>query len=262
MRAPVQREGCVEDNWSCFIVDQSATLRPTAGPSNVRFSIWFVTLAAFFVTCLVVANIISVKFIALPGGFVVPAGIVIFPLSYLFSDVLTEVYGYAAARGVIWLGFGCNVLAVLAIQVSLLAPTASPNQSAFAQILGPTPLILLASFSAYLFGEFINSIVLAKLKVATKGRWLWTRTIGSTLVGEGVDTIIFLAILALGGILPAALLISAIITQWTLKVLYEVVATPFTYAAVRFLKQREHQDPFDTNTNFSPIVFARMTARS
>lgn len=236
-------------------------LVPPSGPATSDVSIWFVVLASLFVTCLIVANIVAVKILALPGGLVVPAGIVVFPLSYLFGDVLTEVYGFAAARRVIWLGFGCNVLAVIAIQISLALPAASPNQPAFRQILGPTPIILLASFLAYLVGEFVNSFVLAKLKIATKGRWLWTRTIGSTVAGEGLDTVIFLTVLAVGGLLPTSLLVAAIATQWALKVLYEVVATPFTYAAVRFLKRRERLDPFDTHTNFSPIVFARAGAQ-
>jgi queuosine precursor transporter len=235
------------------VSSQPTSQRPAAG----SYSGWYVVLAAVFVTCLITANIIAVKILALPGGLVVPAGIVIFPLSYLFGDVLTEVYGYAAARRVIWLGFGCNLLAVVAIYVGLVLPAASPNQAAYQKILGVTPILLLASFCAYLAGEFINSFVLAKMKIATRGRWLWTRTIGSTFLGEGVDTVIFLSIIALGGVLPSSLLLTAILTQWGIKVLYEIVATPFTYAAVGFLKRREGLDPFDTHTNFSPIVLAR-----
>ena len=232
-------------------------------PATSRYSGWYVALAAVFVTCLIVANIIAVKILALPGGFVVPAGIVIFPLSYLFGDVLTEVYGYAAARRVIWLGFGCNLLAVVAIYIGLIAPAAPfwQQQTAYKVILGFTPVLLIASFSAYLVGEFVNSFVLAKLKIATGGRWLWTRTIGSTLVGEGIDSLIFITIaFGIGQHLPAGVLISLILTQWVIKVLYEVVATPFTYAVVGFLKRREGLDPFDTHTNFSPIVVARARA--
>lgn len=229
-------------------------------PAATSHSSWYVIIAAVFVTCLIVANIIAVKVIALPGGFVAPAGIVIFPLSYLFGDVLTEVYGYAAARRTIWLGFGCNLLAVLAIYLGLIIPAAPfwQQQSAYAAILGFTPVLLTASFCAYLVGEFVNSFVLAKLKIATRGRWLWTRTIGSTLVGEGIDSIIFITIaFGIGAHLPASVLLSLILTQWIIKVLYEVVATPFTYAIVGFLKRHEGLDPFDTDTNFSPIVLAR-----
>jgi uncharacterized integral membrane protein (TIGR00697 family) len=124
---------------------------------------------------------------------------------------------------------------------------------------GFTPRLLLASFTAYLVGEFANSFVLAKLKIATRGRWLWTRTIGSTLIGEGLDTLIFISI-AFWGIIPPPLLLTAILTQWTLKVLYEVIATPLTYVIVGFLKRREHLDTYDYQTNFSPLLFRRLVA--
>lgn len=229
-----------------------------------RFSGRYVLLAGLFVTCLIVANIIAVKPLALPFGLVTPAGIIIFPLSYLFGDVLTEVYGYAAARRVIWLGFACNLLAVVAIAIGGALPGAVAagwgvsQQTAYASILGFTPVLLIASFTAYLAGEFLNALVLAKLKIATRGRWLWTRTIGSTLVGEGVDSIIFITIVfGIALHVPFQVLLTLIFTQWTLKVLYEVIATPFTYAIVRYLKRAEGLDPFDVDTSFSPIVFAR-----
>ncbi len=225
----------------------------------MKRSFWFVVIAALFVTCLIIANIIAVKLIGV-FGFLVPAGIIIFPLSYLFGDVLTEVYGYAAAREVIWLGFLCNLLAVVAIELGGLAPAAPfwQNQGAYETILGFTPRLLLASFIAYLVGEFTNSFVLAKVKIATKGRWLWMRTIGSTLVGEGLDTVIFISI-AFWGILPPTMLLTTIGTQWTLKVLYEVIATPFTYAVVGFLKRREQIDTYDVQTNFSPILLRHIS---
>lgn len=228
-----------------------------------RYSGWFVVLACVFVTCLVTANIIAVKIFALAPGWFVPAGIIIFPLSYLFGDVLTEVYGYAAARRVIWLGFACNLLAVVAIGLGAALPAAPfwRNQGAYTTILGFAPRLLFASFCAYLVGEFVNSYVLARLKIATSGRWLWTRTIGSTLVGEGIDTIIFLTLaFGISGILPADALARAILLQWAIKVVYEIVATPFTYVVVGYLKRREGQDPFDTHTDFSPIVFKRRAA--
>ncbi|MGI9059837.1 MAG: queuosine precursor transporter [Ktedonobacteraceae bacterium] len=223
----------------------------------MRRSFWFVVIASLFVTCLITANIIAVKLIGV-FGFLVPAGIIIFPLSYLFGDVLTEVYGYAAAREVIWLGFLCNLLAVVAIALGGLAPAAPfwQNQGAYETILGFTPRLLLASFIAYLAGEFTNSFILAKVKIATRGRWLWMRTISSTLVGEGLDTTIFISI-AFWGILPPTMLLTTIGTQWTLKVLYEVIATPFTYAVVGFLKRREQLDTYDVQTNFSPILLRR-----
>lgn len=223
----------------------------------MKVSFWFVVIASLFVTCLLTANIIAVKLITL-FGFLVPAGIIVFPLSYLFGDVLTEVYGYAAARGVIWLGFACNLLAVLAFYLGGLAPAAPiwHQQAAYDTILGFTPRLLLASFTAYMVGEFVNAFVLARLKIATKGRWLWTRTIGSTLVGEGLDTLIFISI-AFWGVIPSQLILTAILTQWTFKVVYEVLATPFTYWVVGFLKQRENLDTYDYQTNFSPILFRR-----
>src|SRR5437868_13079105 len=158
------------------------------------------------------ANIIALKLILL-FGFLVPAGIIVFPLSYLFGDVLTEVYGYGAARYVIWLGFMCNLLAVIAIYIGGLAPAAPfwHNQAAYDTIRGFTPRLLLASFIAYLVGEFTNSFVLAKLKITTRGRWLWTRTIGSTLLGERFDTLIFISI-ALWGIIPPSLMLTTILT--------------------------------------------------
>ncbi|MDQ6645134.1 MAG: queuosine precursor transporter [Chloroflexota bacterium] len=221
----------------------------------MKVSFWFVVIASVFVTCLITANIIAVKLILL-FGFLVPAGIIVFPLSYLFGDVLTEVYGYGAARQVIWLGFLCNLLAVIAIFIGGLAPSAPfwHSQSAYDAILGFAPRLLLASFIAYLAGEFTNSFVLAKLKIATKGRWLWMRTIGSTLIGEGLDTLIFISI-AFWGLIPTQLMLTAILTQWIFKVVYEIVATPFTYLVVGFLKRHEDLDTYDYRTNFNPLLF-------
>ncbi|MHB8598514.1 MAG: queuosine precursor transporter [Ktedonobacteraceae bacterium] len=227
----------------------------------MKVSFWFVAISAIFVTCLLTANIIAVKFILLLG-FLVPAGVIVFPLSYLFGDILTEVYGYGAARQVIWLGFACNLLAVIAIFIGGLAPAAPiwHGQSAYNTILGFTPRLLLASFIAYLIGEFANAFILAKLKIATKGHWLWTRTIGSTLVGEGLDTLIFVTI-AFWGIIPPQMMLTAILTQWIFKVLYEIVATPLTYLVVGFLKQRESLDTYDYHTNFNPLFFRQFAAK-
>jgi len=228
----------------------------------LKVSFWFVVIASVFVTSLITANIIAVKLI-LFLGFLVPAGIIVFPLSYLFGDILTEVYGYGAARRVIWLGFACNLLAVIAIYIGGIAPAAPfwTQQAAYNSILGFTPRLLLASFTAYLVGEFANSFVLAKLKIATKGRWLWTRTIGSTLIGEGLDTLIFISI-AFWGIIPANMMLEAILTQWIFKVAYEIVATPFTYLVVGFLKKRENLDTYDYRTNFSPVLLRRALSGS
>ena len=222
---------------------------------GARFSSWFVAITAVFVTTLVVSNVIAVKLVGI-GGLVLPAGVIIFPISYIFGDVLTEVYGYAAARRVIWLGFFCNLVAVLAIAAAGALPPAgfwAANQPAYETILGYAPRLLVASFCAYLAGEFANSYVLARLKVATRGRWLWSRTISSTLVGEGLDSLVFV-LLAFGGQMPGALLGQTVLTQWLLKSAYEVVATPLTYAIVNYLKKVEGLDTFDTGTNFSPVA--------
>ncbi len=218
---------------------------------------WFTTVVAVFVTSLVISNVIAVKLFDV-GGLVLPAGVVIFPLSYLVGDVLTEVYGYARARRVIWLGFACNLFAVVVIQVAIALPPASfwaPSQAAYETVLGFTPRLLVASFAAYLVGEFANAAVLAKMKVATGGRYLWTRTIGSTLVGEGLDSAVFIT-LAFAGVMPAAALPSTIITQWLAKTAYEVLATPLTYLVVNWLKRVERVDVYDHGTPLNPFLVA------
>ena len=215
----------------------------------------FVAVTALFVTALLTANIIAVKLVGI-FGLVLPAAVIIFPLSYIFGDVLTEVYGYAQARRVIWLGFACNLLMVGAFYLAqvLPAPTFWDGQAAFERILGYTPRLLGASFVAYLIGEFANSFVLAKLKIATHGRWLWTRTIGSTVVGQALDSTVFIT-LAFAGT-PGMDLPTTIVAQWAFKSAYETIATPLTYAIVGFLKRKEGIDTFDYNTNFSPVTLA------
>jgi hypothetical protein len=227
----------------------------------------FLVIAALFITCLITANIIAVKLITLGvepirhGGFQfpgpLPAAIVIFPLSYIFGDILTEVYGYRQARKIIWLGFFCNLIAVLAFWVAGQIPALDSDvQNAYERILGYTPRILAASFLAYLVGEFANSFVLAKMKIKTKGRFLWTRTIGSTLVGEGLDSTVFI-IIAFGGMFSWPLIIGIILTHWLVKTGYEVVATPFTYMVVNFLKRKEGIDTYDHDTDFNPFLVTR-----
>ncbi|MFL5734758.1 MAG: queuosine precursor transporter [Chloroflexia bacterium] len=222
---------------------------------NNSYSPLFVVVAGLFIACLVAANIISVKVIAL-GGWFVPAGVVIFPVSYIIGDVLTEVYGYRSARRVIWLGFLCNLVVVAAIWVAGLWAAAPfwQDQGAWDRVLGFTPRLLLASFAAYLVGEFANSFVLARMKIATQGRWLWTRTIGSTIVGEGLDSLVFITI-AFSGV-PGIDLGTLILTQWTVKVLYEIVATPLTYLVVGYLKRAEGIDVYDRDTSFNPLAVA------
>jgi hypothetical protein len=210
-------------------------------------------VAALFVAALVTSNIIAVKLAAL-GPFTVPAAVVIFPLSYLFGDVLTEVWGYATARLVIWTGFAANIVAVCFVAIAVAVPSspAYANGDAYSAVLGMTPRIVVASLVAYLCGEFLNSFVLAKLKLFTNGRMLWTRTIGSTLVGQGVDTVVFISI-AFAGTLPFPILRVVMRDQWIVKVLYEIAATPLTYAVVTWLKRREGVDAYDRTTNFNPL---------
>jgi uncharacterized integral membrane protein (TIGR00697 family) len=231
----------------------AATAGSGEGPYRGH-SMWFVVIVSVFITSLVTANIIAVK-LFIVGGLVFPAGIIIFPLSYIFGDILTEVYGYRQARRVIWMGFLCNLVAVAAIVAGEQLPPASfwDGQVAYERILGYTPRILVASFLAYLTGEFANSYVLARLKVFTQGRWLWTRTIGSTLVGEGLDSLVFM-IIAFVGTIPTHALGAAIVNQWLFKTAYETVATPITYAVVRFLKKKEGIDVYDRGTRFNPLV--------
>ena len=222
----------------------------------MTYSWRFLSLVGVFVMTLVLSNIIAVKLVEV-GDRVFDAGTILFPLAYLLGDVLTEVYGFRAARRVIWLGFGCNLLAVGTIQIAIHLPVAgfwTDNQEAYETILGTTWRLFLGSLAAYLVGEFANSFVLAKLKIATQGRYLWSRTISSTIVGEGFDSAIFSSIAFAGTGVPLA---NKILTIWVIKVAWEVAATPFTYAIVNQLKQREGVDVYDVGTNFNPLALGR-----
>ena len=225
--------------------------RSTSGHST-----WFLVVVALFIASLIASNIVAVKLIEF-SGLILTAAIVIFPISYIIGDVLTEVYGYRRARRAIWLGFLSNLVVVVVIVIAGVLPAADfwKDQAAFDLILGQTPRILVASFVAYLVGEFTNSYILAKLKVATEGRHLWLRTIGSTLIGQGLDSIIFVVI-AFVGVLPSEILIATMVTQWLVKSGYEVVATPLTYIAVGFLKARDGLDVYDRDTRFNPLLIA------
>ena len=221
--------------------------------SKSSYSSWFLLLVALSVTTIVTSNVIGSKLVRL-GEYVLPAGILIFPLSYIIGDVLTEVYGYRSARRVIWLGFFCNLLAVAAIWAAGALPPAAvwTHQRAYEEILGYTPRLVAASFVAYLLGEFTNSFVLARLKILTRGRWLWTRTIGSTIVGQGFDSLVFVG-MAFAGTVPPRLLLSIALTQWVAKCVYEALLTPVTYFVVNFLKRREGVDTYDYATSFNPL---------
>jgi len=217
-----------------------------------------VVISAVFVTSLITANIIAVKVVSI-GGFLLPAAIFVFPLSYIFGDILTEVYGFHQARKVIWLGFACNLVFVFFAWIGQMLPAAPlwEGQGAYESILGYTPRLLAASFLGYLAGEFVNSFVLAKMKIVTRGRWLWTRTIGSTVVGQGLDTTIFILLAFVGTPVFTPIMI---LHHWLAKIIIEAVATPFTYAAVNFLKKKEDIDIYDYDTNFNPFLLRERKA--
>ena len=212
----------------------------------------FVIITAIFVTCLITANIVGVKFVSL-GPFNLPAAVILFPLSYIVGDILTEVYGYRQARRVIWLGFFCNLIFVIIAWIGQVLPPAPlwEGQEAYESILGYTPRLLIASFCGYLAGEFANSFILAKMKILTRGRWLWTRTIGSTIVGQGLDSAIFIP----GAYFGAPFFVPIVILHhWLAKILFEAIATPLTYAVVNFLKRKEAIDTYDYETKFNPFL--------
>jgi hypothetical protein len=210
-----------------------------------------------FVVVLLLSNIVAVKpvrildFLRLD----LDSGTLLFPISYIFGDVLVEVYGYARSRRVIWMGFGFNLLAALLFWVIVMLPP-SPEwkmQDAFAMILGQTPRVVAGSLIAFWCGEFVNSYVMAKMKIWTGGQFLWTRTIGSTMVGQAVDTVLFQTI-AFAGVWDTGLLLRVIVWNYTAKVLYEALATPLTYAVVGFLKKAEQEDYYDYDTDFNPFA--------
>jgi uncharacterized integral membrane protein (TIGR00697 family) len=217
-------------------------------------------MMAAYVCVLLCANLIGpakVSTVRLPliGDVTFMAGVLFFPISYVFGDVLTEVYGYARDRRVVWAGFGALAFASFMAAVVVHLPPADfwkANQSAVQTIFGNTPRIVVASIIAFWSGTFVNSFVLAKMKLWTNGRLLWTRTIGSTLCGELVDSALFYTV-AFYGLWPGAQLLQVMATQYVLKSAWEVLATPLTYRVVAFLKRVEHEDYYDRDTNFTPF---------
>ncbi len=223
-------------------------------PLLTGYSVWFILVVALFITSLLISNITASKPVRL-WGLEFSVALVIFPVSYIVADVLTEVYGFRRARLVIWLGFGCNLLVVGIVMLAVWLPPAPywEHQSAYETVLGMTPRLMIASLTAYLIGEFTNSTVLAKMKILTQGRWLWSRTIGSTLVGQLFDTTIF-SVIAFAGVFPTDAIMRIIVMEWLLKCAYEALATPLTYAVVNFLKRKEGLDVYDYDTRFNPFV--------
>ena len=216
----------------------------------VRPSARLLVIGALFVTCLITANTIGVKLVGL-GFLVLPAAFIVFPLSYVLGDIVTEVYGYHWARRIIWLGFLCNLAFVFFVWAGGLLPASSSwdGQGAYEAILGYAPRLLLASLCGYLVGEFANSLILSRLKVATRGRWLWLRTIGSSIIGEGLDSVIFITIAFAGPNFSIGLIMS----HWIAKLAFEILATPLTYAAVGYLKRKEGVDVYDKGIDLNPF---------
>lgn len=210
-------------------------------------------ITAAFAAVLILSNISSAKILSL-GWFSFDGGTIIFPLAYIFGDILTEVYGYARARRVIWVGFTMNLLMVLVFYIVGKLPPAMdwPFQESFMNILGVVPRIVAGSLCAYLAGEFTNSFVLAKLKIKTAGKYFGVRAIGSTIVGQFFDTTIFLLI-AFAGVLPWNLLLVVWVSNYIFKILTELILLPITYRVAGWLKKKEEVDYYDTNTNFNPI---------
>ena len=214
---------------------------------------YFDLITALFVAVLLISNVASSKILRL-GPFTFDGGTLLFPISYIFGDILTEVYGYRRSRRVIWTGFACaGLMAGVFALVGALPPADGwQYQDAYEAILGTTPRIVLGSLIAYFAGEFSNSYTLAKMKILTEGRWLWTRTIGSTLVGEAVDTVLFVTI-AFAGTLPWPLFWSVVLSNYVFKVGLEAAMTPVTYQVTAFLKRTEQEDVYDTDTDFNPF---------
>jgi queuosine precursor transporter len=227
---------------------------------------YFDIVMVAFVAVLLISNVASNKFVQI-GPFTYDAGTILFPLSYIFGDMLTEVYGYKRSRRVIWMGFGASALMAVVLWFVIQLPIPAdlgpqPQSEAFNTALASTPFIVIGSLIAFFVGEFSNSYVLAKMKIATKGRWLWSRTIGSTVVGEALDTILFVTIAfgiggaILGTPMSSDLFWSIVISNYIFKVGVEVLFTPITYGVVGFLKRREHEDFYDYNTDFNPFTMS------
>ena len=222
--------------------------------STQRTYRYYDLVMAAFVTILLCSNLIGAGKVVQWQGFTFGAGVLFFPISYIFGDILTEVYGFARSRKVVWAGFGAMIFAsfMAAFVVGLPPAPSWKDQAAFETVFGSTWRIVLASLIAYCCGEFANSYTLAKMKVWMNGQRLWARTIGSTVVGELVDSLLFYPIAFLG-LWPTELVISVMVSNYFIKVGWEVVMTPFTYKIVAFLKRAEHEDYYDRNTDFTPF---------
>ena len=221
---------------------------------KTTYSGLFVIIAMAYVTCLLISNLIAGKMWAVTDQITLPAAVVLFPVTYIFGDVFTEVYGFVRARLIIWMGFFCSFFAVAMYMLTIALPHPGfwGNQEAFAVVLGTTPRVFVASLIGYLFGEFSNSMILSRMKVATGGDRLWMRTIGSTIVGEAFDSFLFVTI-SFAGTMQVKQLVTMIVCQYLFKVIFEAVCTPLTYGVVGFLKKKENIDTFGYETSYSPF---------
>ncbi len=227
---------------------------PRVDAAQVAHFRYYDLVMAAFVAILLLSNLIGAAKLSTVAGFTFGAGILFFPVSYVIGDVLTEVYGYARARRVIWAGFAALIfMAFMSYIVVAMPPAASwTGQEAYEQVFGSTWRIVAASIIAFWAGEFVNSFVLAKMKIWTQGKALWSRTIGSTVFGQGIDSLLFYPIAFLG-IWETQDVLTVMVTNWLLKVVWEAVLTPVTYVVVGALKRREGVDVFDSGTDFSPF---------
>ena len=223
----------------------------TPGPKHFKY---YDFIMAAFVAILLLSNLIGAAKVANVGGFAFGAGVLFFPVSYVIGDVLTEVYGYARARRVVWAGFGAMIfMSFMSLVVVGLPPDASwHGQAAYDEVFGQTPRIVIASITAFWAGEFINAYVLARMKIWTRGKYLWTRTIGSTIFGQAADSLIFYPI-AFFATWDNHLLLTVMVSNFALKVGWEAVLTPVTYKVVGTLKRLEHEDFYDVDTDFTPF---------
>ena len=250
--------------WSCRFRPREGIALTFRDMKQYRY---FDLIMAVFVTVLVLSNIASsAKIVDLGFGLfdirmAFDAGTILFPVSYIFGDVLTEVYGYKKSRRVIWVGFACLALSAVIFGIVGVLPGETTWQGyagdeAYRAILGgmSTGGIVLASLAGYWTGEFSNSYILAKVKVLTNGRWLWMRTIGSTLVGQFVDTVMFVAVASAFGVFPWSLFLTLTVTNYLFKCAVEALMTPVTYGVVGFLKRVENEDFYDRETNFNPFT--------
>lgn len=205
-----------------------------------------------YVTCLLLSNLVAGKMWAVSESITLPAAVILFPVTYILGDIFTEVYGFAKARTIIWLGFACSFFAVVIYLITIYLPHPSfwENQEAFEIVMGTTPRVAAASFIGYLFGEFSNSVILSRLKVATKGKWLPLRTILSTVVGEGFDSVIFIMI-SFWGTMENSVVLKMILFQYIFKVGYEIIATPLTYLVVNKVKKIEGIDTYDKGIRYN-----------